>query len=368
MNNSIVARLFYGACELRPELPSDVLMSLLGAWSGVIKAAAEYGLGGASQSLAGVSYDQLSGLYEAGIESGSQPDLQEFRSTLAGVLYEKLCASEKKSSLDKISLSGKLDRWLNGNDGQVSDSSLDWDAEVDTPPFTNTGFVPFDRIHGPEGIPQSNGTVLSKPGVGKTTMALATGIKWRQKGIGPVTMIQTEIPPSMLLMKVRAMNAGKVFRKGVDKLVFGVRSAEQELEHIIENPDPDRLLLFDSVSGFCGQGDTPSSRERYGHLYNLLVQAGSANRVVLAFHHVKRGVDLADLESAAGSSAVERFSRSLIYLKTDGLASPSGVVDVGIESLKNSYGERVDSFRFGFNYKTGEVTESTREDDYGEQF
>ncbi len=367
MSNALIARLFYLSCEHRPSLPDDSLMSLLGSWKEVVKGGAQYGLG-AAQKLPGVSFDQLSGLYEAGIESGSAGDEVEFRSLLAGLIHSKVCESEKHSSLDKIKLAGRLDRWLNGGQGQVSEQSLDWDADIIVPPFTKTGFFPIDRIHGPDGIAQCNGTILSRPGVGKTTIALSTGIAWRRNDIGAVTMIQTEIPPSMLLMKIKGMNAKGLFRKGTDKLIFGVRNAEMELEHTIQNPDPDRLLLFDSVGGFCGQGDTTTSRERFSHLYTMLVQASAACRVVLAYGHVKRGVDLADLESAAGSSAVERFSRSLVYLKTDGTSGPTGTVDIRIQSLKNSYGEVVSPFTFGYNYTTGVAVESAGNGDEGEEF
>lgn len=367
MSNQL-ARLFFLACELRPQLPENTLLSQLKDWSSIIRAGAVHGLGGSSEALPGVSYQQLSSFYEAGIESGATPDINEFRSLLSGLIHSKVCSNEALSSIDKIRLAGKLDKWLSKDTGYTVDVSLDWDAEVETPPFTETGWFPIDKIHGNEGTAQGITTVLSRPGVGKTTAALAIALNWRRRDIGSVIMLQTELSPAMVLSKVKVMAEPGLFRTGVDRIVFGTRNCEQVMDEMIQNPDPDRLILFDSITGYAGQGDTPASRERFANLYTMLCQAKNTSRMAMAFTHVKRGTQLADIESAAGSSAIERFSDYLDFMSSDGSVGPDGTVEISVRSLKNRWGQVQNPVRFNFDYRTGEATPSTNtSDDWGEE-
>lgn len=363
MSTALLSRLYYLSCELRPDLPPGKLLGLLGkSWAPLIAAGAEYGLGGTTVAIPSASMDQLSQLYMAGAESGASPDLEEFRAALASQIYGKICGNDELSVLQQINLSTDLGSWLKGRDSTNGDGEIDWDAKVDVPPFTKTGWYPIDRIHGDHGVPQEVITVLSKPGVGKTTAAIAIAAAWRKQNIGPVTMIQTEIAPSALRMKIDGIpNSAGLWRSGIDKLVFGRRGASTALQHLIDNPDPTRLVLFDSVTGFCGQGDTSESRQRFADLYDELCQVKNLNRMVMTFSHVKRGTDMADIESAAGSSSIERFSGSLVYMHSDGVARPDGKVEVHIESLKNRYGRIVRPFKFIFDYVTGEATDPNDE-------
>lgn len=354
MSQAQLSRLFMLACEVKPDLPSAKLMALLGkTWGPIIRAGAEHGLAGAASALPSVSVDQLAQLYMAGAETGAAPSIEEFRSTIAGRIYESVCGNDSISVLDQLKIASELGKWFEGRGSTNGEEEMDWDAKVDTPPFTKSGFWPFDDLHSAQGMPQEICTVLSRPGVGKTTMAVATAMGWRQNTVGSVTMIQTEIAPSAMRMKIDGMCRPGLFRSGVDRLVFGRRNAQTAMQRMIENPDPDRLVLFDSVTGFCGQGDGPESRTRFAELYDDLCQVKNCSRAVIAFSHVKRGTDLADIESAAGSSAVERFSGSLIYLSADDTARPDGLVQVKAEILKNRYGSLVRPKKFLFDYVTG---------------
>lgn len=361
-STSDLTRLFYLSCELRPALPDKRLMSRLGkSWAPIIKAGADLGLGGASAALPGVNLDQLTNFYMAGSESGAAPHLDEFRGLLAKRLYEAITEAADLSTVDQIALLGVLSRWYNGLDSVNGDGSIDWDAEIDIPPFTKTGFWPLDRIAGKDGLAQGVATIVARPEVGKTTMAIAAAFEWRKANIGPVVFIQTELAASVMRMKIDGMARGQglkvsdLFRKDVDRLVFGRRAADDALADLVANPDLDRLVIFDSVGGYCGQGDTAESRTRFADLYDSLVQVKNHSRFVMACAHVKRGVDMADIESAAGSSAVERFSDYLFYMTKDPTPRPDGMLEARFESLKNRYGDHQRKVPFVFNYVTGEA-------------
>lgn len=352
-----LSRLFYLACELRPALPDRLLLARLGkGWATIIKAGAELGLGGSTAAIPNVSIEQLSNFYMTGAESGALPHLEEFRALLTGQLYDAIEKAADLSNIEKMQLFVRLGRWYNGLESTNGDGEMSWDAVIETPPFTKTGFWPLDKIAGPRGLPQEVVTLLARPEVGKTTLCLATAFAWRRNDIGPVTFIQTEIAASALRMKIDGMgNPSQLFRKDMDKLVFGRRAAEDALQKCIDEPDPDRLVIFDSIGGYAGQGDTPESRTRYADLFDLLTQVKNHSRAVIAAGHVKRGTTLSDLEMAAGSSAIERFSGVLLYMNKDTTPSPDGTVDVTLESLKNRYDMNQRKVKFSFNYRTGEA-------------
>lgn len=367
MSTSDLTRLFYLACELRPALPDKALLARLGkSWAPIIKAGAELGLGGATSALPGVNLDQMTNFYMAGAESGAAPHLDEFRGLLVGRLHESVTSSTDLSIIEQVELIGRLSRWYNGLNSTNGDGEMDWDAEIETPPFTKTGYWPLDRIAGGQGLAQEVVTLLARPEVGKTTLTIATCFAWRRNNIGPVTFIQTEIAASAMAMKIRGMvapgeNLSQLFRQDVDRIAYGRRGAEDALQKCIDNPDPDRLVVFDSVGGYCGQGDTAESRTRFADLYDMLMQVKNKSRLVIAAAHVKRGVDMADIESAAGSSAVERFSGMMFYMTKDPAKRPDGLLDASLESLKNRYGDHQRKVKFSMDYVTG----NAYEDDFG---
>lgn len=359
-----VGRIFYLACELRPILPEGKLLNHIGkAYAPLIKAGAQYGLGGSAAALPTVNADQLSQLYMIGAESGAGPSIEEFQAALSGVIFDMIMDNAGLSSLDKMDQIAQLQSYAKGRSSHNGNAIIDFDAVVETPMFTKTGFWPLDRIMGEQGVPQEVITLLARPETGKTTMCLSVAHAWRRADIGPVVFIQTELAASAMRMKIDQMGrpGEKLWRSGIDQLVFG--RADQELKRLIDDPDPNRLIIFDSIGGHCGQGDTPDSRSRFADLYNLLMAAKNQSRIVLAAGHVKRGVDIADIESAAGSSAVERFSGGLVYFAKDPAPFPNGRSSLRIETVKNRYATRVRPFEFMYDYVTGEPFEA---DDFEE--
>ena len=353
--STIISRLFYLSCELKPDLPSSQLLNMLGkSWSEVIYAASKYGLGGCTAALPEVSFQQLNSLYETGSDSGATPTVEEFRSMLAGAIYKKIKDSENISDIQQMKLSCDLYTWFNGKDSMSGEGELDFDAKLSIPPFTKTGFWPIDKIHGSRGVPQGVCTLLAKPGVGKTTSAIAIAKNWKEQQIGPVVFMQTELSAPMLCMKIEEMTITTpgLWQSGVDKLVFG-RSVTKTMESLIDNPDPNRLVIFDSVVGHCGQGDTADSRAKFDDLYRTLCELKNASRMCIAVTHVKRGIDIANIEAAAGSSVVERLSDSMIYMSSSDIVRPDGKVTIKVEDLKNRWGRKVTPFKYLFDYTNG---------------
>lgn len=364
-NMSLFYRLFYLACELKPPLPSPSLMGYLGkTWSQTITAGAMHGLGGSGGALPATSLEQLATIYEAGSESGASPSLEEFRSTLATIIHEKICGNDAIPTLDQIKLTTQLGKWYAGLDSSNGDDIIDFDAEVETPMFTKSGFWPFDRIAGKNGLPQEVITILGKPGTFKTTWLALMAIEWRRQDIGPVIFAQTELAKGAMRMKIDALTkpGEKLWRSGVDQMVFGRRKLMEVLEDCERNPDPDRLVIVDSVTGYAGQGDTPDSRSRFADLYHQGMATKNSSRMAVFATHVKRGQDMMDIESAAGSSAVERFSGLLITLEKDDAKRPDGFTEVWIDTVKNRYSDKTKRFKVAFDYKNGKVYDADEDE------
>lgn len=356
------SRLFYMASELRPTLPPASLLRLLGStWGPLVDAAAKYGLGGIPTVVADADLDQLRVMHKQGKSLTEVTDIAEFRASMVGVLHAQICGNGSLSILDQVKLGGELYSWFQGEESN-HEQVLDFDAEVETPMFTHTGLWPLDRILG-DGVPQDITTIIARPECGKSTLALAGGFNWRRANIGSVTLMQTEMTPAAMALKVKGMTVPgeNLWRSGVDKIVYGKASCWRELQENIKNPDPDRLLIWDSVSGFCGDGSTPDSRTKYYDLYAALMDANHSNRAVLACTHAKRGIEeQAHIEAAAGSASVERYSGALIYLDKSPQPRPDGRQVMRFQSLKNRYGVHVDTFAFAMDFVRGipyEVTD-----------
>lgn len=357
--NSLLSRLFYMAVELRPILPPSAVLNVLGEASvKLIRAGAEHGLAGSVSHMAGVTLDQVANVYAIGADSGATPDLQEFKSALAGAIYEKLCGHADYSNLDKIRLTGKLDTWVNGSASMVADAEYSMDAEIAIPPFTRSGFTPFDQIQG-EGFPQDIVLWFGHPGTMKTTFGVTLAKRWKESGIGSVTLIQTELSPALMRMKIDSqVPRGTLFNPETDKMVFGRGGADAKLEWLLENPDPDRLVIFDSLSGYCGGGDGPESRQRFYDVYDKLSQIKNVSRTVVAISHIKRGEgDNVSIESAAGSSAQEKFSGNMIFIKVDDAPRPDGLVEARLATVKNRYAQKQRPVKFLYDFRTGDTFE-----------
>lgn len=356
--NDQMSRLFYLATELRPELPDKQFITMLGPWGRVIAAGAEHGLGGSTSALPEASFAQISAIYEQGILSGASPDIDEFRSLLGGVIYEKITENDKLSALERLRLSGKLHNWLQGGDSMTEEAVIDWDADIEVPASTATGFAPIDQLFGGS-LMQELYTILAQPENMKTTTVLAIARQWRVNDIGPVVMIQTEMAPAPLVMKIKAMGANGIYRSGIDRLYFGGRSAESGISWLVENPDPDRLVIFDSIGGHCGQGDTAASREEFSRLYRRLVQVKNASRLVIACGHLKRGIGPgAGINDAAGSSVIERMSGGMLQLAKDDTPRPDGLIQMKMSIIKNRWGGHNRPVRYLINPITGETFEN----------
>lgn len=365
MSSTQLSRLYYLACELKPALPEDTIGRYIGkSYWPLIKAGAAFGLAGTAAAVAGTSADVISEFYMQGAETGLEPTIDEFMAGLGGMIFEAITAKSDLSSLEQMRLITKLNAFIDGGHSYNGDGAMDFDAVVPTPMFTKTGFWPLDNICGVDGCPQDVVTLLAKPEAGKTRTALSVIHSWRRLDIGPVVLIQSEMSASAMSHVVRSMSRAdeKLFRSGVDQMIFGKRGAEQWLKQLQDNPDPDRLVVFDSIGGHCGQGDTPDSRNRFAELYMNLMAVKNASRLVLACGHVKRGEDMYNIESAAGSSAIERFSGVLAFITKDPEPWPGGRSSIRIETSKNRWHPRVRPFDYIYDYKSGEAFDERHDD------
>jgi hypothetical protein len=143
-------------------------MGFLGrTWAPIVTAGAQHGLGAAA-ALPKANPAQIQELLMLGAEAG-YGRRRGVPATLAAAIYENICGNEKLSVLEQMKLSGELGRWFDGRGSVNGDGVYDMDAEIETPPFTRTGFFPLDRICGERGVPQEVITILARPETGKTT-------------------------------------------------------------------------------------------------------------------------------------------------------------------------------------------------------
>lgn len=351
-------RLLFLAAETRPAMPPTSLLKFLGPWGDLYSVVAANGLLGAVETLSGTDYAQLTEMYARGVGCGASPRPEEFYHGLTLAIGEALCNSELPIT-DRMKMFAKLDAWYEGRSSGGQNAVLGFDAEVEAPAFTLTGWWPLDRVAGSKGMPQDVITIISAPGTGKTTIGCGLAADWKRNVGGPVMMFQTELGPSMMRRYTdAALRPGEKLWTPEDKIVYGSYAVQEQLDWCICNPDPDRLIIFDSVSSFCGDGSDAASRTRYFKAYQDLMAVKNASRMAVAMTHTKRGVDpdTDNMESSAGSASIERFSGLLLYL-TPLERGEQGTRELSLKPLKNRHDQLGRPVKFLMNYHTSTPSE-----------
>lgn len=369
---SPIARLFYLACETRPDLPSKQLLNYLGkSWVQLLTAGSKAGMGAVVANLKDTKVEQVESLYMAGSDSGATPSAEEFRQLLHSVIWQKILEADI-GAIDQSQLAGELYQWSQGKQSMTGEYELDWTAEIEQPPFVDCGFFPLNRACGENGVPPEIITIISKPGAGKTTIALALALAWKRLILldgktRTVEMMQSEIAPSALLHKVQTMfhpGDKELFIPDVDRMTFGTSAIINRIKYLKENPDRNRLVLFDSATGFCGSGTDPGSRDRFEFLYRSMADIKNSSAFVVIFHHLKRGaLDTNMMEAAAGASVIEKLSGVLASLDNRGIVNKSheSYMDLKLTTIKSRYGLPEPDNTFYMNYHSGDLIDTDEE-------
>jgi len=213
----------------------------------------------------------------------------------------------------------------------------------------NSGFEAFDRVIG--GFYQGAFCIAGLPGSGKTSLLLALAAAFGKTY--PVWYFQTEIPAGLIESRIELLSP-KTWKED-SYLHVGNYSSASILEKVKANPDPNRIIVYDSPEIKDVSIDT---LDYFTATYQDLVQLKLLSKCVFVTSQVKQNISWNDLGiySLNDSASKARYLDGIIYL--------SQFADTTlIKSAKNRFGP-LGNGMVKFNLETMQV----EQDDLSELF
>ena len=333
-----IARLYFLACELKPELPDYRLMSLITPkYRELIKSAATNGI---SSGIAG--YEQLRAIYDAGKAIDIEPSNQEFKSLLSSMINSSLDQKEDYSIDDKMDLMTRLTAYYKSGKSTIPKVIRKF---TDEPPeflFFQSGFEPLDRVL-VKGLVKGITTIVANAGVGKSYIALAIAAVWD----GPVIYYEPENGEALTLTRIATMDKSNLENKEIH---FGFYHSKEILEYVKDHADENLLVIMDSLSVVCGEGRDSNSGSLYVETYQDSIKMLEYCKHVLITTHLRRHSDGDTISAAGASSAIEKYSTAQIHLSKEGKL-PDGCWQYRFFTPKYRAGESQVEVKFAFNYE-----------------
>lgn len=249
-----------------------------------------------------------------------EPDINEFKQVLHKVVANELKTFEE---------SKKFWDYVNSlSDGLFEENEETWLEEIEGGEEIekfNSGFALFDKAVG--GFYESIVTVAGTPGSGKTTLLLS--LMGHLARYYPTWYYQTEIPGRLIKTRIKKVKP-PTFDKGC-KVFTGNYSTESILEACKKNPDPNRIIIYDSPEIKTSTLEPIAYWEK---VYQDLVSIKMQSKMVIVTSQTKQNVGWDDLGiySLSDSAAKARYTDVILYV--------GRILDtVLVKTAKNRFGQ-----------------------------
>ena len=321
-NEDVFSRLIYLIETMKIELPnwlkyklpfSDTLSKPVVLWSPLLKAAYRKG-----QVYGEGQLDEL----KQCLHKVLSPELKTFEENNKFWLY--------LSSLADGLFQQNVEVWLEDIEDGIQIEKF------------RSGFEPFDKATG--GFYKSIVTVAAVPGAGKTTLLLSfMGDLARNNA---VWYFQTEIPSELIKSRISLVKPNQI-AKGC-KVFCGNYSSETILELVKKDPDPNRIIIYDSPEIKTSPLEPVQYFEK---VYQDLVAIKMLSKMVVVTSQTKQNVGWDDLGiySLSDSAAKARYTDIILYI---GRFNDTVLVKTG----KNRFGQ-LNVTQCKYDYETLRIKE-----------
>lgn len=295
--------------------------------------------------LSGIPLDRFEKLYERGERLG--PGTPEEAIAIIAALLDR--STMELPSMEKMNVFSALDRM------SVAPVMLGAEVHVDLHEYQHdrqevefvkwdSGFGPLDDVY--LGLYQGLFIVMGKPGTGKTSLLLSVMGHLVDQGI-PVLFVENEIPATMLKARLEPIFQRTTFNPG-DRLVCASWGTPEILQWITDNPDPNRVVFFDSPDVITGGGG--ERRFTIEKAYQDLIRIKLASRAVFVTSQPRRSDKVLQLESTAEAWSKAWYCDGLIGVNHAG-ESTNGNARLRISNLKNRFGPSNRTMIFEYDYE-----------------
>lgn len=349
------SRAYYLAVTLKPppELPEPKLLALLPK---ITRDLLETGtLNGLADPIA--NREQLKQISNEGEALGGDVSYREFRVTVSSILQRILDSIDIQFD-KRQDYQARLYRYYSADsDNEIAKEEYTFDYSPGEVSRFLTGFAPLDNVLSSKdketkirkGITPGIITFLADAGVGKTyiTQAIAS------QHDGPVLFYENENGKHEIYERQKTM---LTIRPKDKRYIFGDYDVEEAYHRLKENPDPDMLVVFDSLQSVFGNGQGGNDYINYqnGYKYATKMYMEGLCKYVIMSSHVKANNDGMTVNSAGASAIITKKTTQQITI-TLGDSLPDDYTILGFKVTKNRGGKTGKSTTFAFHHITGTV-------------
>lgn len=324
-----LARLIYLVVEHRIQLPTKLLHHLP---FGSDLARAHSGLGSISD------IDQVLPLYEEGRRAGEGSHREA-----ADVIFRLIDAKiQHLSPQERLQLYQLIETIAAGNLSMTAFEEIDLAEDYPIEPIAKfrSGFTPVDIIT--DGLYQALLILMGTPGTGKTSIMLSMMESLVQRG-ERVWFFENEIPRNLMLSRTSPIRERLGPREG-SRIFCGPYDVVSIQEAIKQDPDPDRIIIFDSPDVYSGF-KTGERRFDLEEAYRVLTAIKMNAKLVVVSSQPRRGDTSLSMKSVAESWAKAWYADMIIGLERSGLGM------LKAECHKNRFGPSLRSIFFTYDYR-----------------
>lgn len=354
-------RAIYLSAETRLEIPTKFQRYI--PQHDILTAVARHGIGGAKQLLEIPSQSrQLENSYIAGRDLYPDEGTEsEWRMMIAQAIQSGILENEINPNT-QIELIGALFTWMKSSklDDLVQKTETDIaDGEGKEIDYITTGLEFYDRVMGSNERNKQYGfypglhVVMASSGTGKsTTMMLLIEALRATKSASEIWYFSLETPRELVFARMAPIMNRTKFLPGKDKVFAGTWTTGEILELIAENPDPNRIILYDGPDVLAkGEG----KRFALEDAYRDLVAIKSNCKMVFTVTQRKRTDGPMAKEDVAEAWAKVWFADSIMGLSKQGKDLATGFDKMTSTVVKNRFGPEGIKQRWLLNQETLET-------------
>ena len=189
------------------------------------------------------------------------------------------------------------------------------DVKGEEIPKFESGFAPLDSIQ--QGFYQGVFCLAGNPGDGKTSILLYLA-KCLAENF-PIWYFQTEIPSPLIQARIKKDLQPETWKSG-SRFFAGNYSSSAILQKVLKEPNPDRIIIYDSPEIKDSALDKLVYFEK---TYQELVQLKLLSKAVFVTSQVKQGLNFDELDvySLNDSASKARYLDGIIYTSRTGSIS-----------------------------------------------